>query len=289
MVERPRVPPIQPPFHQPTVPDFDPQVRSAVAKGAALYLGVRGGEVLVDDTPDGMRFPAEPPPGTQHVIGSLGERLCVAIDVDPDFTPPETQRWVSLRGLYGRVADSLWILAGRADQIVAWDRTHRFCGRCATPTEPSTDDRSRRCPACGLAAYPRIAPAVIVLVTRGEHDEEALLAWGFQRPEPFFSTLAGFVEPGEDLETAVRREVREETGIELTDVRYFGSQPWPFPHQLMVGFLARYASGEIRVQPEEIREARWFRPADLDGVKTSRGTMSIAGWMIEHWVTAQQR
>jgi NAD+ diphosphatase len=87
----------------------------------------------------------------------------------------------------------------------------------------------------------------------------------------------------------VRREVREETGIALADVCYFGSQPWPFPHQLMVGFLARYAGGEIRVQPEEIREARWFRPADLDAVTTSRGTMSIAGWMIEHWVRSQQR
>ncbi len=254
---------------------------------APLYLGVRGGEVLVDEIADGVHLPAEPPPGTQHLIGSLGDRPCVAIDVDPDFAQSGTLRWVSLRRLYGRVADPLWIIAGRAEQIVAWDRTHRFCGRCATPTEPSAGDRSRRCPACGLSVYPRIAPAVIVLVTRGAHDEEALLAWGHQRPEPFFSTLAGFVEPGEDLETAVRREVREETGIEITGVRYFGSQPWPFPHQLMVGFLARYAAGEIRVQPEEIREARWFRPADLDGVKTSRGPMSIAGWMIEHWVAAQ--
>jgi NAD+ diphosphatase len=254
-----------------------------------LHLGVRDGHVLVDDTADGVQFPATPPRGAQHQIGSHGERPCVAIDVDAEFTPSGTQRWISLRGLYGHVADPLWILAGRAEQIVAWDRTHRFCGRCATPTEPSTDDRSRKCPACGLAAYPRIAPAIIVLVTRGANDEEALLAWGFQRAEPFFSTLAGFVEPGEDLETAVQREVREETGIEITGVRYFGSQPWPFPHQLMVGFLARYASGEIRVQPEEIREARWFRPADLDGVSTSRGTMSIAGWMIEHWVASQRR
>ncbi|MDQ6943280.1 MAG: NAD(+) diphosphatase [Candidatus Eremiobacteraeota bacterium] len=258
------------------------------AQPAPLHLAVRSGQVLIDDTADGVQFPA-PPPGAQHQIGSLGERPCVAIDVEADFEPSGTQRWISLRGLYGRVPDPLWIVAGRAEQIVAWDRTHRFCGRCATPTEPSTGDRSRSCPACGLSAYPRIAPAIIVLVTRGEHDEEALLAWGFQRAEPFFSTLAGFVEPGEDLETAVKREVREETAIEITDVRYFGSQPWPFPHQLMVGFLARYASGEIRVQPEEIREARWFRPADLDGVTTSRGTMSIAGWMIEHWVRSQQR
>jgi NAD+ diphosphatase len=283
------MPPSQPPFAPPAMSGFDPQVRHDAVHGAPLYLGVRSGEALVEETADGMRFPAEPPPGTQHAIGAFGERPCIAIDVDADFMPPDTQRWVSLRGLYGRVPDPLWIIAGRAEQIVAWDRTHRYCGRCATPTEPSTGDRSRKCPACGLSVYPRIAPAVIVLVTRGANDEEALLAWGHQRPEPFFSTLAGFVEPGEDLETAVRREVREETGIELTDVRYFGSQPWPFPHQLMVGFLARYASGEIRVQPEEIREARWFRPADLDGTKTSRGTMSIAGWMIEHWVTSQRR
>jgi NAD+ diphosphatase len=280
---------VQPPVTDPNVPEFDPHMRRDVAHAARLYLGVRSGDVLVDETPAGVQFPAEPPPGTQHVIGSLGERLCVAVDVEPDFVPAGTLRWMSLRRLYGRVPDRQWIVAGRADQIVAWDRTHRFCGRCATPTEASADDRSRKCAACGLSVYPRIAPAIIVLVTRGEHDEEALLAWGRQRAEPFYSTLAGFVEPGEDLETAVRREVREETGIALRDVRYFGSQPWPFPHQLMVGFLARYASGEIRVQPEEIREARWFRPADLDGVTTSRGTMSIAGWMIEHWVRSQQR
>ncbi|MEA2719919.1 MAG: diphosphatase [Candidatus Eremiobacteraeota bacterium] len=267
---------------------FDPHMRRDAGRAAPLYFCVRNGEMLVEDTPDGVQFPAEAAAGTQHVIGSLGDRLCVAVDVDPGFTPSTARRWLSLRKLYGRVAERLWIIAGRADQIVAWDRTHRFCGRCATPTESSADDRSRKCPACGLSVYPRLAPAIIVLVTRGAHDEEALLAWGHQRAEPFYSTLAGFVEPGEDLETAVRREVREETGIEITDVRYFGSQPWPFPHQLMVGFLARYAGGEIRVQPEEIREARWFRPADLDGVSTSRGPMSIAGWMIEHWVSTQQ-
>lgn len=267
---------------------LEPHLSHEDAPSGTRYIGVRSGEVLVDESPDGVHVLACAPPGVQHAIGSLDDRRYVAVDVDADFAPAGTQRWITLRGLYGRVPDPLWVLAGRAEQIVAWDRTHRYCGRCATPTEPSTDERSRTCSACGLSVYPRIAPAIIVLVTRGAHDDEALLAWGRQRTEPFYSTLAGFVEPGEDLETAVHREVREETGIDVTDVRYFGSQPWPFPHQLMVGFLARYAGGEIHVQEAEIREARWVRAAELDAVKTPRGTMSIAGWMIERWRAAQQ-
>src|SRR6185436_16767524 len=119
--------------------------------------------------------------------------------------------------------------------------THRFCGRCGAPTEPVPDERCMRCPACGLMAYPRIAPAVIVLVRRGD---EALLARGARFPGIFFSTLAGFVEPGESLEETIAREIEEEVGIQVKSPRYFGSQPWPFPHSLMVGFHAEWAGGE---------------------------------------------
>jgi NAD+ diphosphatase len=195
---------------------------------------------------------------------------------------------VGLRELHGLVPDLDWSVASRAVQIVAWDRNHRFCGRCGTPTEPDAAERVRRCPNCGLAAYPRLTPAIIVLVTRGERDEQALLAWGRGHRGRHYSTVAGFVEVGEDLEEAVRREVREETGIEVCDITYFGSQPWPFPGQLMVGFRARYASGAISVQEDEIVEARWFGAEDVDSVTASRGEFSIAGWLIDGWIAEQR-
>jgi len=186
-----------------------------------------------------------------------------------------------LMALHGRVPDGDWAMAGRGVQLLEWNRTHRFCGQCGTPTEPATGERARRCPACGLAAFPRLAPAVITLVTRGD---EALLARGASFPRPMYSCLAGFVEPGETLEEAVRREVREEVGVELADVRYVGSQPWPFPHSLMIGFRAEWAGGEIVPDPSEIADAQWYRADDLPVVPPP---VSIARALIDGWVAEQ--
>ncbi len=182
-----------------------------------------------------------------------------------------------LRGLYGVIDEEIWAVAGRAVQIVEWERAHRFCGACGTPTEPLAGQRARSCPSCGHLAFPRLSPAVIVLVRRGH---EALLARGRGFPEPMYSCVAGFVEPGESLEEAVVREVREETGIEVRDVRYFGSQPWPFPHSLMIGFTAEYAGGEIDVEEEEILDAGWYPPDDLPLVPPP---LSIARRLIDDW------
>lgn len=256
--------------------------------GAALYFPVRDGEPLLLPTAERAEFAADPVAGQQHVLGSIGDRACIAIDVDPDRVPP-AMTGVGLRQLHALVPDLEWSLASRAVQIVAWDRNHRFCGRCGTPTEPQLTERVRRCPNCGLSAYPRLTPAVIVLVTRGEHEERALLAWGRRHHGRHYSTLAGFVEVGETLEEAVRREVHEETAIEVRDIRYFGSQPWPFPNQLMLGFRARYGAGDIVPQPDEIVEARWFTPDEVETVTASRGGFSIAGQLIDGWIQEQRQ
>jgi NAD+ diphosphatase len=201
-----------------------------------------------------------------------------ALAVPADASLPEPFAVVGLRELYGLLGETTFMAAGTATQVLEWAATHRFCGRCATPTERVPDERCLRCPACGLLAYPRIAPAVIVLVRRGD---EALLARGARFPLPFFSTLAGFVEIGESLEDTVARELREEVGIEVTGARYFGSQPWPFPHSLMIGFTAQWVSGELRPDEKEILEARWFRADALPPIPPA---LSIARRLIDAWV-----
>jgi NAD+ diphosphatase len=183
-----------------------------------------------------------------------------------------------IRSLLATLPDEQVRLAVRALHVVEWGRTHRFCGCCGTANEEAPDELARRCPACGHTSFPRISPAVIVLVRRGD---EALLGRGNHRPPGLFSTLAGFVEPGETLEEAVRREVREEVGVELGDVRYFGSQPWPFPDSLMIGFMAEYASGEVRVDTTELAEAHW---CSVDALPPVPPAFSIARSLIDAWV-----
>ncbi|HJR25195.1 MAG TPA: NAD(+) diphosphatase [Acidimicrobiales bacterium] len=240
----------------------------------AVTVVVREGQVLVLDAhPDDVA-----PDAPRHVLGVLDGAACWAIDLDGDGVPDIVDGLLPLMALHGRVEDVRWTLAGRAVQLVEWDRTHRFCGRCGTPTEEAPRERARRCPSCGLLAFPRLAPAVITLVQRGD---EALLAHGRTFPVPMYSCIAGFVEPGEDLEQAVRREVFEEVGVELDDVRYASSQPWPFPHSLMIGFEATWASGDIRIDTDEIVHAAWFRADDLPTIPPG---LSIARRLIDAWL-----
>jgi NAD+ diphosphatase len=215
--------------------------------------------------------------GELHYLGTLDGVGCFATSLDGVDIPPDLEPR-GLRALYGVLDDDLWAIAGRAVQIVEWERTHRFCGACGTPTEPHAHERARRCPACRHLAFPRLSPAVIMLVTR---EGQALLARGRRFPEPMYSCIAGFVDPGESLEEAVVREVREETGIEVENVRYFGSQPWPFPHSLMIGFTAEYAGGEIAVEEEEIVDAGWFAPDELPLLPPP---LSIARRLIDDWL-----
>jgi NAD+ diphosphatase len=237
--------------------------------GESLVIAVRGNRVvLLDGEPDGPAI----------FLGVLDGRHCWAFDDDGPGAGQAVEAFVDLRGLWGSVDEPTWVLAGRAVQLVEWQRTHRFCGRCGAPTIDAPGERARACPECGLLAYPRLAPAVIMLIERD--DGRALLARNAMFPPGVFSCLSGFVEPGETLEHAVRREVHEEVGVVVGDVEFRGSQPWPFPHQLMVGFGACYESGDIEIDGKEIVEASWFGP---DEAPRFPSTMSIAGRLIEGW------
>lgn len=229
--------------------------------------------------------PPVPVDGTR-CIGLLGEVPCWAawtssLAAAPGFTLEP------LRGLFDRLPDELVAVAGRAVQALEFDRTHRHCGVCATPTEESDGGRARRCPACGEAYYPRLAPAMMVLVTRqGPGGRELLLATGARSRTPVYSALAGFVEPSESVEDCVRREVDEEVGLTVVRLRYFHSQCWPFPHSLMVAFLAEYAGGEIRCQEGEIADAQWFAVNRLPALPHR---LSVARRLIDHAVAEAER
>lgn len=254
------------------------------AEGKWFVIDRRSNVLTVDgDIPRGATPPIDAP--TVHLLGMDDGDPVWAVDAfdEMDVELPVLAQWVGLRQLFGAVAETDWALAGRATQIINWNRDHSFCGRCGQPTESHEADRARVCSSCKLMAYPRLTPAIIVLVER--EDGRALLAWGRQFPGRFYSALAGFVEPGESLEQCVVREVKEEVGIEVTDIRYFGSQPWPFPHSVMIGFTARHAGGDIVTQDVEIVEADWYHHEDLPPVP--RGGMSIAGWLIEDWIARQ--
>ncbi len=169
--------------------------------------------------------------------------------------------------------------------MVAWDRTHRFCGQCGAPTEDEPHERAKRCPACGLIGYPRLSPAIIIAVVRKtDQGDRLLLARNHRFPTGRYSVIAGFVEPGETLEECAQREVCEEVGIRIRNVRYFGSQPWPFPNSLMIAFTAEYAGGEITLEESEIAEAGWFAAGALPDIPPR---MSISRRLIDWFVAGQ--
>ena len=197
----------------------------------------------------------------------------------PECSCPRRAALSGLRPLYDVLPESHYAIAGRAAQIVAWDRDHQHCGRCGEPTERVAGERGRRCARCDLTAYPRVSPAIIVLI---ERDDRILLARGRAFVPRRFGIIAGFVEPGESLEDAVRREVREEVGIEIGHIDYFGSQPWPFPHGIMIGFRAMHLRGEITLGDGELAEAGWY---GADGLPEIPAKLSIARRLIDDWAS----
>jgi NAD+ diphosphatase len=217
----------------------------------------------------------------KNYLGQLDDRHCYAVEVAEGTLPPAGMTFEGLRQVYGRLDENLFWIAARAVQIVDWDRTHQFCGRCGLLLKTSLTERAKECPKCGLLHFPRLAPAIIVLVERGN---ELLLARSRHFMPEMYSVLAGFVEPGESLEEAVVREVREEVGISVKNIKYFGNQPWPFPHSLMIGFTATYAGGNISLDDSEIEDARWFTADNLPRIP---GKISIARKLIDWFIDKQ--
>lgn len=250
-----------------------------------LFSGYR---LLVEATENAARVPLSSPGELRlsvtrpHPIGSIDGHPCVCGELPADCVAPGGMALRGLRSLHPLLPEPFFRMALRAVQIVEWDRTSLYCGRCGERTREKEAELVKECPGCGISWFPRTSPAVIVLV---EREGKALLAHAGRFTEGLYSVLAGFVEPGETLEDTVAREIQEEVGIRVTDIRYFGSQPWPFPDSFMVGFTARYESGEIRVDGTEITHADWFSPNELPTIPDQ---VSIARRLID-WFVAKHR
>ncbi len=269
---------------------LDLQPSAPATREGALHIVFRGGKLVTD--------PRSPTPCVlshtelhvqgwrvlrEQFVGAWSGEPVFAVEIEADDEIDELRfQTGSLYQLIGRVDDSLFTATGRAAQLLDWQRDHSFCGRCGNAMAPADNGRAMGCMSCRTTLYPRIAPCVIVLVTRGR---ELLLARNARFPRPMYSTLAGFIEPGESAEDTLRREVREEVGVEVGSLRYFSSQPWPFPNQLMLGFFAEYESGELTPDGEEISEAGFYVPEALPPVPPPA---SIAGQLIRHHCAAHR-
>ncbi len=263
--------------------DFIPSVvpESASPSGAWWFVYSEH-RLLVKGATDGVEIPFIEDPKELGMditdplfLGSYRGHPCYTAEGQTRESGSEDGNFQEIRSLFGRLETSAFEVALTAVHLLEWHRTYRFCTRCRGPLRLRQDTRAKECVDCGRLEFPRLSPAIIVLI---EKENKLLLARSPRFAGEFFSVLAGFVEPGESLEKAVRREVMEEVGIKVRDIKYFGSQPWPFPDSLMIGFTAEYESGEIRIDGEEIIEAGWY---GADGLPHIPGKISIARQLIE--------
>lgn len=211
-------------------------------------------------------------------LGRLESMPCFAGDLSLSCPAAEGYELVGLRQVHGLVEDELFWLAARAFHIINWDRNNQFCGRCGSKMEYKKNEHSKHCPSCDYTAYTKISPAVIVAVTKGDR---LLLAQNALNKTGLYSVLAGFVEPGESLEECVAREIKEEAGIDVKNITYFGSQPWPFPDSLMVGFTAEHAGGDLVIDKTELSAADWFTK---DDIPPGPGKLSISRSLIDWFI-----
>lgn len=270
----------------PQAPEYSPQWRRRLGdKQPRLWLLWYQGKILLPSEGDGplwqLGSDQMPPLADALVLGKSQQQWLLQWELLEDrqlaelgITEPQL---VDLRS--AMMANPSWYpLLSRARQLFHWHKEHRYCGGCGQPMAMGDDEAYFACEACDLRHYPRIAPCILVLITRGDY---CLLARGSQYAEGFYSALAGFIESGESAEQALKREVYEEVGLAVKNIRYRGSQPWPFPSQLMLGYHAEYAGGDIRVDGKEIIEAKWWH---RDALPEHPGPFSLSGQLIQHFV-----
>jgi len=265
---------------------FEPDFKLPATESAdALWFVFQAGKLLIRAGNEGQPIPRSRDltdlkiaPIRKQYLGRWEGLPCYAAELANNKTLAEGFAFEGLRQLFGRLEEDMIWVAGRANQLTDWNQSHQFCGRCGHATEDKHNERAKICPACKLVNYPRVSPAIIVAVVK---DNQILLGRNRRFKGGFYSVLAGFAEPGESLEECVAREVDEEVGITVKNIRYFGSQPWPFPNSLMVGFIADYAGGRIDVDKSEIIEAAWFSPQNLPPIPPK---ISIARQLIDWFV-----
>ena len=245
----------------------------------------RGSQLLVDTVHDGIRIPMLAGlqelalfPENAHFLGYLEGEPCYTSSVPKDKSEPDGMTFQELKTLLGVMDYDISMLAGRASQIIDWDKTHRYCGRCGAANHDLPGERAKKCPECGFVSYPRISPATITAVIK---ENKILLAHARNYHGDVHSLIAGFLEPCETLEECAQREIMEEVGIKVKNIRYYGSQPWPFPNSMMIGFIAEYESSEICVDGYEIEKAGWF---DTEHLPEMPGKMSIAYDIIQWFI-----
>jgi NAD+ diphosphatase len=255
-----------------------------------LWFIFHGDKMLVKTEGDSVSVPFSRGPIEYHLrpywnvcVGLLGNTPCYSALVDGDVDVPHGAEFHGLRGLFGQLEDEMFGLSGRAMQLVKWDYTHQFCSRCGKPAGTRNEEGAQICRHCGYLSYPRISPAVIVAVFR---ENRILLGHNNRFPQKRYSVIAGYVEMGETLEECVKREIWEEVRIKVQNIRYFGSQPWPFSSSLMIAFTAEYAGGDISVDNTEIADAKWFAPDALPDIPDK---LSIARQLIDWFVETQRR
>lgn len=254
---------------------------------ASIYLFVTDNDTVLVKNENGMiAVPTADSDDLQNIssayishIGDYNGYPCYALDGDNGFLSSKPEySYSKIRSLFEAIPEDLFRLAGKAAHLVHWSRNHAFCGRCGSPMNNDEKERAKRCSSCGNLVFPRIAPAIIAAITNGDR---ILLAQGNRPGFNFYSVLAGFVEPGETLEECVAREIKEEAGIDIKNIRYFASQEWPFPDSLMIAFTAEYAGGELVIDTNELRAAEWFTKDNLPAIP---GKLSVARKLIDWFI-----